>query len=263
MGLLLACGNGNDLSLGQQNNKALGADSGVDHDAGRSNDSGTADGSGSDLPCYETPAAYCPEAGIACDFGQSLQACASGIGGTFGQCGAYDVINTHGLDNGSVSYFDHATGLLVAIIDWIAPDRVSCSVGPASGFAEPTCQGPYTPCASDGGAPPDAGGPLACKGTAASACTTSTSGTWPPSCYATWTAARAACSAQEDQQYGACGAYDAINDQGVDSSYRYFYDHVTGQLVAVVSDGLVLGQTCVGGPSSGFTPPGCAWTQCP
>ena len=251
---LLACGTGRDLSLGQQNNNELGGDSGPGNDAGPP------------LACQKTVDTYCGDTGtrgVGCNYAKSVQACAGVFGESYAPCGQYDVLAEHGVDTGSRSYYDHATGNLVAVIDWSANGGGSteCVAGPASGFVEPTSCGPYTDCTPtvDAGAPDAAAG---CSQSALAECNAQNASgfSWPPHCYADFASARAACT--DFQSTEACGAYDVVVSRGVDTDYTYYYDHATGALTAILYNSIVK-LSCVGGPSTGFQAPACgAMTNC-
>jgi hypothetical protein len=266
---LAACSGGRDLSLGGLNNQLLGNDAGGDSggtDSGPS--SGDDAGKPGALSCTESVVAECNaenelDAGTHCyaDFASAQAGC--GTLDTLSSCGQYDEFTSGGTDTKRMGYFyDHATGQLVAIFRYDPEAATVCVGGPSSGFVAPTC-GALTYCVTDAASPsdasPDAAQPLACPTGADAVCTTNDGG-WPPSCYPDWTHARAACG--QTQSYTSCGQYDAINDLGVDSGYRYFYDHASGNLVAVVGFSLT-GDSCIGGPTSGFIEPACSgWTSC-
>jgi hypothetical protein len=271
---LAACSGSGDLSLGVQNGHILGGDSGTDSGTdSASNDSAPPGDSDAPLPCARPANDECyaenggggtwpPECHT--DFASSRAAC--GLNQQLASCGQYDLIESNGVDTGYSYYYDHATGQLVAILGRSANfgGSVKCVGGPPSGFSEPTC-GAGTWCPVDAGPPsdasPDAAQPLACPTSAGAVCTINDGGGWPSSCYADWTHARAACA--QTESYATCGQYDAINDIGVDTADRYFYDHASGNLVAVLSMS-VFGDKCVGGPASGFIEPPCSsWTPCP
>lgn len=56
----------------------------------------------------------------------------------------------------------------------------------------------------------------------------------------------------------ACGAYEAVLFQGVDTGSVRYYDRATGALVAVVDYSAVFAhRTCEAGPSGGFSEPSC------
>ncbi len=95
------------------------------------------------LWCGESIASYCTGAHAkACNW--SLYAdptqfsCAST---SLAACGSYDVAASSGLDVGEASYYDAATGRLVAVIGYSANGGGghSCVAGPAGGFAAPEC----------------------------------------------------------------------------------------------------------------------------
>jgi hypothetical protein len=55
-------------------------------------------------------------------------------------CGAYDRARQFFGDGSSTSYYDHASGALVAIVDFSANSgQTICEAGPAGGFAVPDC----------------------------------------------------------------------------------------------------------------------------
>src|SRR5678815_642869 len=56
-----------------------------------------------------------------------------------GTCSTYDAVLTHGVDTGSIYYYDAQSGALVATVWYGASVRIRrCNGGPAS-FVEPTC----------------------------------------------------------------------------------------------------------------------------
>ncbi len=54
--------------------------------------------------------------------------------------GTYDAVLLQGVDTGTLRYYDHTTGALVAVVDYsvVLPGR-RCEAGPAAGFGEPSC----------------------------------------------------------------------------------------------------------------------------
>ena len=58
-------------------------------------------------------------------------------------CGGYIAVNDHGVDFGTVSYYDRKTGQLVAVVSFNANGGGSmfCDAGPTDGFVPPQCSG--------------------------------------------------------------------------------------------------------------------------
>ena len=56
----------------------------------------------------------------------------------------------------------------------------------------------------------------------------------------------------------ACGPYHVIAVAFIDTSRTYYYDALSGMLVAIITaDAVQSSVTCDGGPTAGFTPPVC------
>jgi hypothetical protein len=101
-------------------------------------------GDGGQLACAMTLDAYC--AGASCIRTWSALTSMCMPPGFFrflrstAPCDGYDIAVSGGVDTSTTYYYDHATGQLVAILDFgIGRDR--CAAGPPSGFAAPSCQG--------------------------------------------------------------------------------------------------------------------------
>lgn len=109
---------------------------------------------------------------------------------------------------------------------------------------------------SDSAEPPH-GGNFACTQTVAKQCAMGDppAGQFGVHCVPTLAAAEkdpAFCGDSSSEEM-TCGAYTIITWTNVDFSYLYYYD-ATGTLVAITSNGLVLGQQCVAGATT-FTLP--------
>ena len=81
----------------------------------------------------------------------------TGSGSSVYDCGNDHVLATGGESGGVYSYYDGATGMLVAVLmSGHSEPRVSCSAGPVGEFHPPDCPAatPLPPpiCSTDGGA---------------------------------------------------------------------------------------------------------------
>jgi hypothetical protein len=279
---LAACSGSGDLSLGQENNKETGGDSGGG-DAGNPGPNTGGDSGGGDatpptvndsgLSCARPAVDECnAEKGgnswpstCETDFASALAVC-GGLEETVASCGQYDVVQLHGVDSHYDYYYDHATGQLVAIYSVAFGGLETCVGGPATGFPLPNC-GPLTACLDDGGspsdAPPEAAGPLLCQQSVAAYCGATDSGS-SPECYLDWTQGVPGYCGQHigPVLVDSCGQYDAIVRVGVDTNFQYYYDHTSGNLVAILYASNQ-GTVCLAGPPSGFIEPACSSGACP
>ena len=90
------------------------------------------------LPCSMSIASYCAQ--NACSSYPPPLSGPCGLRYVNANCGAYIAVDDHSVDTGAVSYYDRATGMLVAVVSFVNTRRM-CEAGPSSGFAEPTCSG--------------------------------------------------------------------------------------------------------------------------
>jgi hypothetical protein len=101
--------------------------------------------------------------------------------------------------------------------------------------------------------------PLACADTLDTACADPAN-----ACVRTWTDAQTntafcANTAPPSPLSVDCGQYHAVTVTSVDTSRTYYYDLVSGDLVAIIIAVAPRSSVaCVGGPAAGFTPPICS-----